>query len=843
MQRGPGRGLSALLVLAVACSGGDASGPGGPPPGPAPVASVTVTPAQVQVEVGATVQLTATARDANGNVLTGRSIAWSSSNAQIASVDPSGVVLGVAVGAASITATSEGRSGTASADVRAPPVATVEIGPVPGPIIAGQSVQLTATARAANGTTIQGKTFAWSSSNAAILQVSNTGLATGVAPGQATVSASVDNVTGNLNVTVAPGDAVLIAQIAPATLVEGQPATITGSGFSTTPASNTVSIGGRPATVTQATATTLQVVVPAFDCRPAGNAAVQVTIGARASPVVQHPVSPATTLGLQVGELAVLRAPADLCLQFGPAAGAERYVFGVQSLSEVLNSLTPVRVAATVPGGAAGAQALAPVAAATAVGPWQPPSREDLELDRAWADHIAITEAQYARERPMLQRLADELRRSPPDRAASVPTVPGTVQEGNELTIRFPDFSGNTCTQSLNITVRVRRISNRAIIVEDVANPVSIDAASVQQAATEFDAAYALAVDHYGDPGDVDGNGRIVIVITREVNRLSTAPPLGFVAHANLFPVAQCPASNEGEFMWIRSPDPNGVLPAGVYTLDTLLSGLVRLLMHEFTHNIQGGQRMAAGGQFMVSWLAEGLAVSSEEVLGFHILGLQQGGNYGASTVYPTRGADPRFFFGYMGDPLAYFGFNYAGVRHAGAPEQCTWLGTTPGNTPGPCNPSNRIRYGVTWAIIKNAIDRLPGGAAANQKQVLRAFSAHVGPPGFADLEAAIGKPIATILAEFAPVLHLDDRYPAAGFQLANWNLRNIAAAWNSPNADLLPRMHGFAAFNDALSVRAGSSSYHEISGANRPAVAVSVRDDTGGTLPGIIQVWVVRVQ
>ena len=43
-----------------------------------PVATVTVTPASSSLTVGQTGQLTATLRDAAGNVLTGRTVTWSS---------------------------------------------------------------------------------------------------------------------------------------------------------------------------------------------------------------------------------------------------------------------------------------------------------------------------------------------------------------------------------------------------------------------------------------------------------------------------------------------------------------------------------------------------------------------------------------------------------------------------------------------------------------------------------------------------------------------------------------------------------------------------------------------
>lgn len=90
--------------------------------GPAPVATVVVAPATATVQVGATVQLTATTKDANSNTLTGRVITWSSSNTGMATVNPStGLVTGVAVGTPTITATSETKTGTAAITVTAPP--------------------------------------------------------------------------------------------------------------------------------------------------------------------------------------------------------------------------------------------------------------------------------------------------------------------------------------------------------------------------------------------------------------------------------------------------------------------------------------------------------------------------------------------------------------------------------------------------------------------------------------------------------------------------------------------------------------------------------------------------
>ncbi len=86
-----------------------------------PVASVDVEPASATIAAGATVQLTATPRDASGTPLPGRAVTWSSSDNTIAVVSADGLVTGASEGIVTITATSEGQDGTASIDVFVPP--------------------------------------------------------------------------------------------------------------------------------------------------------------------------------------------------------------------------------------------------------------------------------------------------------------------------------------------------------------------------------------------------------------------------------------------------------------------------------------------------------------------------------------------------------------------------------------------------------------------------------------------------------------------------------------------------------------------------------------------------
>jgi len=169
----------------------------------APAASVAVSPSTVALAPGDTVQLTASPRDAAGNPLTGLAVAWSSSDSAVAKVSASGLVTGVTVGSATVTAIVEQQRGTATVTVVVP-VASVTVSPSTVALAPGDTVRLAATPKDAAGTALTGRAVAWSSSDSAVATVSASGLVTGVAVGSATVTAIVEQQRGTATVAVAP---------------------------------------------------------------------------------------------------------------------------------------------------------------------------------------------------------------------------------------------------------------------------------------------------------------------------------------------------------------------------------------------------------------------------------------------------------------------------------------------------------------------------------------------------------------------------------------------------------------------------------------------------------------
>ena len=92
-------------------------------------ASVTVTPGSAGLVVGQMLQLTATVRNAQGNVIAGSTVAWSTRDSTVAGVFAGGLAVARSLGSATIIATSKGVSGYSDITVSLDPVASVTVTP------------------------------------------------------------------------------------------------------------------------------------------------------------------------------------------------------------------------------------------------------------------------------------------------------------------------------------------------------------------------------------------------------------------------------------------------------------------------------------------------------------------------------------------------------------------------------------------------------------------------------------------------------------------------------------------------------------------------------------------
>jgi uncharacterized protein YjdB len=169
---------------------------------PLPVGIVQVTPSAAWKMLGRTIQLAVATLDSSGNVLTGRPVAWTSSNPAIASVSQTGLVTSLAVGTAVISARSEGVTGTSEFNSILVPVASVNLSPASPTVQEGRSLQLTASPYDSAGALMSGRIARFSSSAPTVAVVSASGIVTGIAEGSAIITAAIDGVNGTTTVGV-----------------------------------------------------------------------------------------------------------------------------------------------------------------------------------------------------------------------------------------------------------------------------------------------------------------------------------------------------------------------------------------------------------------------------------------------------------------------------------------------------------------------------------------------------------------------------------------------------------------------------------------------------------------
>jgi hypothetical protein len=175
------------------------------------VTSVTINEPNQSVVVGGTFTFTATVATVGG---ADPSVAWSSSDPAVATVDTNGLVTAVAVGTATITATSvfdATKSATVTVTVTAtlptPAINSVTIDQGDQSLAVGGTFTFTATIDAVGGAN---PSVAWSSSDPAVATVDTNGLVTAVAAGTATITA-----TSNFDATKAASVVVTVSATSP----------------------------------------------------------------------------------------------------------------------------------------------------------------------------------------------------------------------------------------------------------------------------------------------------------------------------------------------------------------------------------------------------------------------------------------------------------------------------------------------------------------------------------------------------------------------------------------------------------------------------------------------------
>jgi hypothetical protein len=144
----------------------------------------------------------------------------------------------------------------------------------------------------------------------------------------------------------------------------------------------------------------------------------------------------------------------------------------------------------------------------------------------------------------------------------------------------------------------------------------------------------ATNVQYFGGYSDVDGNSKVIILISPVVNRLTPPGSGGFIAgfflSIDLYSPPTVPngTTNQAEVFYLLASDPSGFW-GNSFPRDFTRIENISTTAHEHEHMISFSHRIfSQGGTTQETWLEEGMAHMAEDLNGFH------GSNMGRAEIY-----------------------------------------------------------------------------------------------------------------------------------------------------------------------------------------------------------------
>jgi hypothetical protein len=365
---------------------------------------------------------------------------------------------------------------------------------------------------------------------------------------------------------------------------------------------------------------------------------------------------------------------------------------------------------------------------------------------------------------------------------------------------------------------RVEAIGQRIIVVADLGNPEGgLTRADYQAFAQRFDQLVDPTVtSFFGQPTDIDNNGRVIAFFTRAVNELTGPGDEGFIggffwARDLLLRQQQnCPASNQGEIFFMLAADPRAEASPIAHPRERVFQLAVSTLGHEYQHLINAGRRIWVNdAPLEQAWLDEALSHSAEELLFYADTGAQPRQNLDLGTLQArgwTRAFD-QFQRSNVGRYRLY-------VQNVAAES--------------PISPIDRLHTrGAAWSFLRYVVDHL-------ERPEEQFFPALVDSrlTGYANLRNVMGEPPMDWLQRWGVSIYTDDLPGLATadplLTQPSWNMR-----------DLMTRIYGsyplqvqrLAANQQVpLSIRGGSSAFVEVRG--EPGLPGRVLTTSGGAPP-----------
>jgi hypothetical protein len=380
----------------------------------------------------------------------------------------------------------------------------------------------------------------------------------------------------------------VITSLSSTTVAGGQTVEIEGTGFNGSAEQHRVLFGGLRGTIIGVSPTRVTVRAPA--CLLTRSTDVRVLLGDVASNAVaiETIAGAVTPVAVAPGKRITIDDPADLsCVAVEGVPANARFLLILQNAARSASIAMRYELTAIATGGAP-----APFAFA----------RRASSNDVASSFEIGLRQAERLLGPAIVAAAAA-------DRTASADPERGDQRDFNVLT------ADNTTRR---ISATVQHISQRAIIYVDQDTPSGglTDADMTYFGALFDDPIHATDTNAFGQPSDIDANGRIIILFTPTVNRLTKDGASGFIAGyfygCDLVPASRCSATNQGEIFYSMVPDPNGEF-GDARSREVVRSTVPAVLAHEFQHMINFARK---GDRLDVLWLSEGLAHAAEDLVG-----------------------------------------------------------------------------------------------------------------------------------------------------------------------------------------------------------------------------------
>jgi hypothetical protein len=439
--------------------------------------------------------------------------------------------------------------------------------------------------------------------------LAETSLTLGAAEGPAQVRARIAGQTQEVLFNATATGAPQIVSLSPTEGDRGAVVTVVGRNFSPIAAHNVTEFNGVQADVQSAAVDRLTVTVPSF----AFDGPVTVTLtGARSNGLAFKVNGPPPALP-SVGSVQTTRltgGPSGLAteLRLGFLTGAEEYVVAVEALS--------TSSALTFGHSVAGDAAALPEAGER---PSQPGGQ-------AAARGQALLDAVLRAREAELAALVKGKPRPAPARLSQAEPEVGERRDFKVINTLDPNASV-TDPRNFNTVQTVLRYkgAETLVYVDERVPALDLTDADIRRVGDRFDTqTYVTDRAAFGSESDIDGDGRVTILLSATVNELNRgALPeagivIGFFFGLDLLPSFSPNTSNGRELFYGFVPDPSGQFGPRV-SREFALATLDEVFAHELQHMISFNEHvLVRNGQSEDLWLNEGLSHIAENLNGFN---------------------------------------------------------------------------------------------------------------------------------------------------------------------------------------------------------------------------------